>query len=368
MADGIGESDDELVRGGALLGCGSGGSGGSGGGSGSCREAAESEEVIAELMKIRGVGEKLARELYERGIHSISALARAVAVPDDIRLLARYHHRMCEDVSIATARSFLATVEVMILSRAAAAATAAKQGSEKWQQLTLVHDVLLVGAHRRQHPSKHDIDALIVLSSPSALPLPEAEPKPEAEPEAERSERVTETLERMLSESKQYLGTLKRGAWRYSFLWSFDLPPAALKRPSRRAPAKDVTVVDIQLCPASQRGAALLHSTGPAEFNILLRKRAISMGCSLSEHGLFRLMPTPATPATPATLAEAKPAKQSEKAAEARRERSRAAKRLIHAATEEGIFSAMGLPFIDPADRGEEPAHLLITRTPLPPQ
>ncbi|MEZ6183411.1 MAG: hypothetical protein R3F62_00180 [Planctomycetota bacterium] len=65
-------------------------------------------------------------------------------------------------------------------------------------------------------------------------------------------------------------------------------------------------------------GAALLHFTGPRDYNIGLRIRANKRGWHLSQHGLVE----------------------------------RATGRLIAGATEEEVVQALGLPWIPPAQRG----------------
>jgi DNA polymerase/3'-5' exonuclease PolX len=46
--------------------------------------------------------------------------------------------------------------------------------------------------------------------------------------------------------------------------------------------------IDIQITPYENWGAALMHYTGSADFNIRMRTIAISKGFLLNEKGLFR--------------------------------------------------------------------------------
>jgi DNA polymerase (family 10) len=46
--------------------------------------------------------------------------------------------------------------------------------------------------------------------------------------------------------------------------------------------------VDLNLTTAAAMGSALMHHTGSAGFNIMCRSRAIKLGYSLSQHGLFK--------------------------------------------------------------------------------
>jgi DNA polymerase (family 10) len=77
---------------------------------------------------------------------------------------------------------------------------------------------------------------------------------------------------------------------------------------------------DLRLVPAESRGAALQYFTGSKAHNIALRQRAVNMGLLLNEYGLFR---------------------------ESQR---------VAGETEEGIYDALGLAYVDPAlreNRGE---------------
>ena len=79
---------------------------------------------------------------------------------------------------------------------------------------------------------------------------------------------------------------------------------------------------DLRLVPAASRGAAMQYFTGSKAHNVVLRDRAIQRGLKLNEYGVFR-------------------ADGDEK---------------IAGDTEEGVYDAIGLPWIDPAlreNRGE---------------
>ncbi|RPI17698.1 MAG: PHP domain-containing protein, partial [Acidobacteriales bacterium] len=75
--------------------------------------------------------------------------------------------------------------------------------------------------------------------------------------------------------------------------------------------------VDVRALPPESFGAALQYFTGSKEHNVALRTRAVKMGLKLSEYGLFR-------------------------AADESR---------IAGETEEGVYEALGLPWIPPALR-----------------
>ena len=79
---------------------------------------------------------------------------------------------------------------------------------------------------------------------------------------------------------------------------------------------------DLRLVPVESRGAAMQYFTGSKAHNIVLRDRAIQRGYKLNEYGLFRI----------------------------------ADEQRVAGATEEGIYAALGLAFVEPElreNRGE---------------
>jgi DNA polymerase (family 10) len=92
--------------------------------------------------------------------------------------------------------------------------------------------------------------------------------------------------------------------------------------------------VDLRILPASHFGSALMYFTGSKEHNVKLRERAIDMGYTLNEWGLYRV----------------KPGSKETKPPQERGEKP------VAAATEEDVYAALGLPWIPPEareDRGE---------------
>lgn len=257
------------------------------------------EEVIADLMRVRGIGENYANELYEQGIRSVKDLIATPKIHESIRLLARYIDDTERELSVDRVKRFLAWLETLIMQEAY---------NDPDSPLMRVEDVIAAGAHRRGLPSSHDIDVVIVVSD-STPPLPSERKREDGS--------VSDSLRDLLSRHQSYLGQLMRGDLKYSFLWKID---------------GKATITDVILCASSERGSALIHATGPSTLNILLRKRANAMGMTLSEHGLFK------------------------------EEGDR--KILIHSGTEEGIFEALKLPFIEAKDRDSDEAKKLVAHLP----
>ena len=93
--------------------------------------------------------------------------------------------------------------------------------------------------------------------------------------------------------------------------------------------------VDIRVVPEDCFGSALLYFTGSKEHNVKLRGLAQSKGLTLNEWGLYR----------EADLAKVK-----------RKPGERPEAKALAGATEESVYRALGLPYIEPElreDRGE---------------
>lgn len=90
--------------------------------------------------------------------------------------------------------------------------------------------------------------------------------------------------------------------------------------------------VDLRIVDASHWGAALLYFTGSKEHNVAIRERALRMGMTLNEYGLF---PEDKTTKEPPQSRGIKP---------------------VAAATEQDIYKALHMPYVAPEireDRGE---------------
>lgn len=118
--------------------------------------------------------------------------------------------------------------------------------------------------------------------------------------------------------------------------------------------------VDLRVVPLAAWGSALMYFTGSKEHNVRLRERALKLGLTLNEWGLFPLGPSSGPSADPTATPRAAPrtnpratprtAKRAASGAED------AAPVPVAAATEEAVFAALGLHWIPPEmreDRGE---------------
>ncbi|MDP2480558.1 MAG: DNA polymerase/3'-5' exonuclease PolX [Candidatus Palauibacterales bacterium] len=98
--------------------------------------------------------------------------------------------------------------------------------------------------------------------------------------------------------------------------------------------------VDLRILTAKSYGAALVYFTGSKEHNVRLRQRAIDRGLRISEYGVFKV----------------EKGKRGKDEDEEAKERDPWEGELVAGATEEGVYAAVGLPWIPPElreDRGE---------------
>ena len=122
--------------------------------------------------------------------------------------------------------------------------------------------------------------------------------------------------------------------------------------------------VDLRVVEPEHFGAALVYFTGSKAHNVRMRALALKQGLTLNEYGLARLAPDEEAVDVPADAVTA-PAEELVEARVVAAPTSRATKRsraivaeevMLPSATEEEVYSALGLSFIPPVqreDRGE---------------
>ena len=248
----------------------------------------EKDRAIADLMRVRGVGEKMANELYAKGVRSAKELADRDDVSTRVRLCAKYVDELYEEIPTDLVHAFAGWLETRLMLDGFQDGPAAS-----------VLDVILVGAHRRGMESAHDIDILVVYDTG-----------------ATKGKMLTTQLEKEFASHKAYIGTLELGETHYTFIWRMG---------------KKARLVDLYVCPNDEKGSTLLHTTGPSNFNVLMRKRAKHMSMLLSQHGLYKK------------------------------------DQRIASLTEIDIFEALGLDYISVLSRGTEDALAMVVKTPYPP-
>jgi DNA polymerase (family X) len=196
---------------------------------------------LIDVTRVPGVGAKTARRLYdELGIASLEEL-RAAAEGERIRALRGLGAKVEENVLAAlgqiadegpTERLLLS--EVLPVAEELAADLRAHSASDA---------VEVAGSARRRTETCHDIDLIATASEPLAL--------------------SQALLDHRLAAS--------RGSARES---------------GARITTHNGVAVDLRIVAPDAYGNLLQHFTGSAEHNVELRERAVSMGLSVSEHGI----------------------------------------------------------------------------------
>jgi DNA polymerase/3'-5' exonuclease PolX len=104
-----------------------------------------SEEAINDMLRVRGVGEELAKEYYDEGIRSAKELSKSKNIPYKIKMCAKYVNELEEFIDRKTVKNNIAFIS------------------------PFVEKAVGVGGYRRGKINLHDTDIFII----SDTPLPE---------------------------------------------------------------------------------------------------------------------------------------------------------------------------------------------------
>jgi DNA polymerase/3'-5' exonuclease PolX len=194
-------------------------------------------DAYAAFLDIYGIGPAKARALVAAGISSIEELRTAVA--KDPKLLNKNQHiglKFYEDLLQRIPRA-----EMDLHARMLAAA-AASCGIEEFA---------VVGSYRRGADTSGDIDVLLRSEDPKDL----------------------QTFVAALAAANYLVETLAFGEKKFMGI-------SCIRKGYR------VRRLDLLLTPPTEFPFALLYFTGSDQFNIAMRKHALTLGYSLNEHGL----------------------------------------------------------------------------------
>lgn len=205
----------------------------------------ELKEDIYDFTQIMGFGPSHHQSLHKLGISSLEQLKEAIAqgkyVPTHLQDIGiRYK----EDFEQRIPRSEITEITKLILGEI--------------QKLDPETRGTVVGSYRRGTVSSGDIDILI------------ASPK---------DENILQQLIKRLRDIKLIEDILSLGEVKFMGTYRSEYPELESEMDIRRK-------IDIRYVPYSSYPSALLHSTGSAKLNVVMRNKAIEKGLSLSEHGL----------------------------------------------------------------------------------
>ena len=202
-------------------------------------KAAPSFDAYDIFLQIHGVGPAKARALVDAGYTTLADLrAAATADPKLLNKSQRIGLQYYEALQLRIPRAEME-------QHAARLAALAKLST---------HEIHLVGSYRRGAVTSGDIDVLLRNEDPSEI---------NAFVDALKASGYL--LEVLALGDKKCMGICRLGP---------DSPP-------RR--------IDILRTPLSEFGYAHLYFTGPDEFNVAMRRHALTLGLSLNEHALTRM-------------------------------------------------------------------------------
>ena len=188
-------------------------------------------DAVSELMKVTCIGEAAARRLRDRGVLGVADLQERVRLKEDLgltraQLVCIEHH---DAIQQRIPRAELDRHAALVAAQAHAAG----------QRATVV------GSYRRKAESSGDIDVLLVGDM--------------------------KTFVDKLKSTGYIVDAIAEGD--HKFMGLARLPGGVCRR------------IDVLCTPEAVYPFAMLHFTGPMEFNVSLRKRAIKMNIKLSERG-----------------------------------------------------------------------------------
>ncbi|MGD9688331.1 MAG: helix-hairpin-helix domain-containing protein [Phycisphaerales bacterium] len=269
---------------------------------------------LPDLMQIPGMGPKTVALVWkERGVTDLDGLKRILA-DGSFATLPRMGEKAAEKIKAGLA--ILAEGQSRL--RIGIALPIAEAVVARMENVKGVKRAAFAGSLRRGKETIGDIDVLVVTASPA--PVVEAFcTQPGVRQVIARGETRSSIRLAIDSDFGRWAGAGEKE----------EGAGAATTGPSIQ--------VDLRVLPAGSWGAALMYFTGSKEHNIRLRERALKMGLTLNDYGLF---PDDGEPAP----------------------QDRGIKS-VAGATEEEVYRALELPFIPPElreDRGE----VNLTRTP----
>ncbi len=274
---------------------------------------------LLEIMQVPGCGPKTVKAMWEAGITDIAGLKRAIEDGSLLKL-----PRMGEK-AVAKIKDALvfaaASGQRTWLGKAAAAA---EVFVSRLKELPGVARVEPAGSLRRGKDTIGDIDILVSIEDGTEKQM------------AAHAHAVAEAFRSTPGVVQVIAAGEGKSSVRYSLdggqgRWKPEPNPDKGESLPPTPPGGPSIQVDLRVLPRASFGSAMMYFTGSKEHNVRLRERAIRMGYTLNEWGLFPLD------------GNEKPPQQ------------RGVKP-VASETEEAVFKALGLPWIPPTareDRGE---------------
>ena len=268
------------------------------------------------ILDIPGLGPKTVRAMWQTlGITDIAALKKAI---DDKSLLTlpRMGEKAVEKIKAGLSLGEEATRRIAL----GLALPMAERIAAELRAIDGVERVEIAGSLRRGRETVADIDLLVETAEGRGG---KARTGKQASAKTDQPHPVIEKF-CSLPDVRQ---VISKGPTRASVRAVINLHSGRWKGggPDEH-PVEPTMQVDVRVLPKKSFGAALLYFTGSKDQNIVLRQRALDRNLTLNEYGLF---PDDKEP-TPPQDRDVRP---------------------VAGSTEEGIYKALGLPFIPPEAR-----------------
>lgn len=228
-------------------------------------------KVMADLMRVRGIGEKSALELLKNGYTKPSELVSIPTISMRIRLAAKF----VDDIDTRIPNKIVKTEVGKV-----------KQTVKRMHGWHSKIEVIGVGSFRRNMPSSGDIDVLLVL--------------PDEHFGGESKSKIVETFthdlltgknvvivgeKRLVTQDGEEI-SIDDVTKDYVFIHSSGDSVANVLGQFNE---DKMTMLELYFCTESRKGAALLHYTGSKTFNIIMSKKAKAMNMMLTSDGLYSI-------------------------------------------------------------------------------
>jgi DNA polymerase (family 10) len=266
---------------------------------------------LLDLLEVPGLGPKTVRLLWkERGVEDMAGLKRIIS-DGSILTVPRMGSKSVEKIksSLAFAEQSGGRLPLGL------AVPIAERIVEHLSKLKGVHHAAFAGSLRRGKDTIGDIDILVA---------------------AKDAARVGEAFRSMPGVRQVLAAGDTKSSVRMSV--DSDMGRWALEGRHGTTDTGPTVQVDLRVIPEASWGAALMYFTGSKEHNVRLRERALKMGFTLNEYGLF-----------PEDKEGAPPQSRGIKPAASR--------------TEEEIYAALKVPYLPPEVR-EDRGELTLAETP----
>lgn len=218
------------------------------------RDISIEADTIAEFMKIKGVGKKIARDWFNRGLRHLGDVKKAIGRREIEPTTAQkygilYYYDLNERIPRREIDEYVFLLKGFLAD--------------------LVAKFDVVGSYRRGAATSGDVDILIV---PKKDNKKDNKRDNKRDSNKEHKKEITD-IENAIKHDSSFIDVISEGENSLTYLYKY---------------AGKVRQCDILLTDEVSYPAALLYFTGSKEHGIMLRKRAKTLNYTLNQYGLWR--------------------------------------------------------------------------------